>query len=435
MLQDARWTFEVVGQTGSQTYSVTGLDRFSQTGGPTCAFLLLAPGDYVIRLTLNDGSGNTDTDEVEITVSDPDADYPNTQTVVISTSGTFTGAPAGAQQVTGSAPSSFESDKRYLYRWDETFSSITIPMGATGWYVGNFGSGTTKPIVPVVAAAESSSLTTWPHTGVIRGLKSSRIEFNTTTQRVTLYDNDVDRPASGDSMIGFCGAMAFYRDNHNTPNSIYWPREIYIVDNFVRGDTGNDSTPNIAVYGSFGFSGIMGNDIDLADEHSLRVFQHTGLFIGHNRCGGRHSSADTSKHALKMHSANDGTIPQNETYNDSTGVTGDSLCSQDVTIADNIFGHADFPAPWLVQIGPQNQDPGTLEGTKNGVYERNHHIRGSSTTDDLNVVARNFVTRDNTTEGSTFAGNAINPGEYPNSDPHRAAMKSSWCNPYAGQLT
>lgn len=117
--------------------------------GPVVSHVFDQPGTYRVVLTVLDSSFQYVTKAVTITVTDPDTVFSGTNTVCVSTSGTFTGAPSGSTQVTSSDFDSvvgtyFGSGKRLLFRVGETFtSSATVTLTNTSAAIlGAFGTET-----------------------------------------------------------------------------------------------------------------------------------------------------------------------------------------------------------------------------------------------------------------------------------------------------
>jgi PKD repeat protein len=116
--------------------------------GPIAAHVFETPGSYTVTLTVTDAAGNVGTKTQAITVTNPDTVFATTNTICVSTSGTFTSAPAGCVQLTTSDAghatilAARHGGKRILFRRGETFSLGTQwdPDGTTG-IIGAFGTG------------------------------------------------------------------------------------------------------------------------------------------------------------------------------------------------------------------------------------------------------------------------------------------------------
>ena len=117
--------------------------------GPVTSHVFDQPGTYNVSVLVVNAAGDVAMHGVTITVTDPDTVFSGTNTVCVSTSGTFTGAPSGSTQVTSSDFDSvvgtyFGSGKRLLFRVGETFtSSATVTLTNTSAAIlGAFGTET-----------------------------------------------------------------------------------------------------------------------------------------------------------------------------------------------------------------------------------------------------------------------------------------------------
>lgn len=135
--------------------NISGLDKNS-SHGPMAAHVYLTAGSFTIAQTIGDSTGAYDIPTQGITVSDPDTYYSGTNTVCISTSGNFSGAPAGSNNVTSSASlqslvsTHMGTNKRVLFCGGETWTgSAAATFGAiTGWTIGSYGTGRATFNVP-----------------------------------------------------------------------------------------------------------------------------------------------------------------------------------------------------------------------------------------------------------------------------------------------
>lgn len=173
------------GTSANYTYGeFAGATKNRDIGAPITVHVYETPGTYTARMWAWDGTTVAGPVSSTVTVTDPDVVYAGALTTVVSTSGTFTGAPSGSTQVTSSnfstAMSTYGgSGKRVLFRSGETFTAATgyavSNSAVNGVYIGKFG-GSTKPTIQVTAAgvtpiscnstAGNASANGWRVTGI-----------------------------------------------------------------------------------------------------------------------------------------------------------------------------------------------------------------------------------------------------------------------------
>ncbi len=134
------------GDQAAGTWAISGKSKNTQVGSPLAAHVFDAPGSYVVTITATEGTHVTTT-TVQIQVESPDAHWPAAQTIVVSPSGDFTGAPAGAEQRT-SLPATYAGRRVLLHR-GETYPAIDLPGTADDVLIGTYGTGA-KPQVASV---------------------------------------------------------------------------------------------------------------------------------------------------------------------------------------------------------------------------------------------------------------------------------------------
>jgi hypothetical protein len=153
------------GDTDTNVFSYgsrVGESKNKHVGGPVSCYVYETPGTYTVTMWAYDGTRVFGPLTQTITATDPNTVYPGTSTVCVSTSGDFTGAPAGATLVTSGALSTIlntyaTNSKRVLFRAGETFTAATsISLGQNGGrndlYIGAFGAGA-KPVLAAGAAS------------------------------------------------------------------------------------------------------------------------------------------------------------------------------------------------------------------------------------------------------------------------------------------
>lgn len=109
-----------------------------------------APGTYTVTLTVRSRTGIVATASETITVADPDVMFAGDKTIVVSKTSSFTGAPAGARQVTSflsaiSLQKTLGTTARILLKRGEDYFSEGRPRlesnGLLNFYVGAWGAG------------------------------------------------------------------------------------------------------------------------------------------------------------------------------------------------------------------------------------------------------------------------------------------------------
>jgi PKD repeat protein len=160
-----RWDFGDPGSGVWHNGSRAGVASRNTATGAIAAHLFETPGIYTVSLTALDGT-NSASASVSIVVQDPEVVWAGTMTVCFSTSGDFTGAPAGARQVvasswggTGTPPAYAAAGTRILLRRGETWvtaaGAATINAAGPG-FIGAFGSG---PAPRIQAASDMGAYT------------------------------------------------------------------------------------------------------------------------------------------------------------------------------------------------------------------------------------------------------------------------------------
>ncbi|MHC5065237.1 MAG: putative Ig domain-containing protein [Planctomycetota bacterium] len=140
------WDF---GDAGSARLTSTG----AVASGAVASHVFETPGSYLVRLTVTEPDGSVGTSDVTIDVTDPDQVYAGNNTICISSSGDFTGAPAGAQQLTMSSfdqgLTHYAGGRRVLVRRGDSVNSTGMTFSNSqlsgGGIIGAFGQGSNQP--------------------------------------------------------------------------------------------------------------------------------------------------------------------------------------------------------------------------------------------------------------------------------------------------
>ena len=129
----------------------SGLTSKNAGYGPVTGHVYETPGTYTVQMVVTDGV-NTATKTGTIVVQDPNTVYAGTNTICISNSGNFTGAPSGANQVNTAGNTDMyaawnnivtKTGRRILFcKADSWTASATVSLdGYTGVFLGGYGTG------------------------------------------------------------------------------------------------------------------------------------------------------------------------------------------------------------------------------------------------------------------------------------------------------
>jgi hypothetical protein len=399
------------GDSASGTWAISGLSKNRQRGGPIAAHVYDLPGTYTISV-----GGST----LTVTVQNPDTVFVGSNTLCVSASASYAGCPAGAATQT-TLPTSY-AGKRVLLRRGESFGAITPRATDSGFQVGAFGIGAKPNVTGVLTGTPATGSTvTSDWTIMDLNIGTGTVSIDASTVRFLLYRNDIVQYGDSVSMVNI-GTAAGYYQSHGHP-AMQWPREVFLVENNVQGVAGTrTSSPNVTAMGYFLKSAILGNTMDRAHEHTLRIWATSKTIIAHNALGGSHhpeASGIGIRHALKIHSA--GT----QAFTDLVS-TSPTAASSQVVIANNVIGSSSFPGSWLAGLGPQNADAGTVEGLEDFLAENNVFIRGPHSSSEIQWRGRRMTHRGNTLQGGGTPDISRNGANY---DPGLSA----WDGPYIAQ--
>ena len=410
-----RYTFNF-GDDRGNTWPISGLPKNSQAGGPLAAYVFDMPGTYQVRVRATDQQGGYSESTVTVDVLDPNTVYAGAGTICVSAVANYAGCPAGASQETVLPSSNTFNNRRVLLRRGESFGSITVPHGSQNVQVGAFGTGANPRVSSVMVGALGPPSSAFPRDITIMDLNIlNRFEQMVTMSRLLLYRNTFEVP-TGEvpvSQIIIASALSYIVDNHTLPRDQYFqPRELFIVENQVRGSTSN---PFMNMSGEGSRFVIMGNDMGTAQQHTLRIWAMHKGYIAHNALRGR--SSDGIRHSLKLHSGGLGD------YNDNYGISGRFWASRQIVIANNLLGDPADNNSFTGGASPQNNGPDSREGLEDVVLENNRFIRGVNTNTEFILMGRRMTSRGNT----RVDGGPVNINQFGNS---YQLLPPEWVGPF-----
>ena len=313
------WIF---GDTGAGNWAngvqSAGLISKNAAFGPITGHVFETPGTYTVNLIVMDGV-NMVSKNVTITVQDPNVVYAGANTICISSSGNFTGAPAGSVQYT--APSSDmlgpfntykASNKRLLFCKSDTWtctnllvftnlSSMTVGGFGSGGASATFGSGTMVSVTP--SAINDALFSCNAGNSDIR-ICNFKIAANSNTSAVSLNNSISQAMLYKVEIRGGSQGFNAYPGDSGT-NNVFDQSCYYecLVDNLY-GTPFIDSIPSL--HGGIGAfvglvrGGVMGCYFDSCNhgEQTLRI-----PFIDRGHINNNYiARPNQTKNALKIHS-------------------------------------------------------------------------------------------------------------------------------------
>lgn len=398
------YTFDY-GDVDAGTWPISGGSKNSDASGPLAAHVFEQPGTYVVRCTGSRG-GSSNYGEVTITVTDPDTVYAGTNTVYISPSGNYAGAPAGAE--TRTTMPTIASGKRYMLRRGESHGALNIPHGTVGTQVVAAGSGAK----PAVSSIQIGTVAQPPDASFPRDITisdlacSGEINQSSAASRVLLHNID----QTGTSTITLGSALGYYADPSRYGPTMPNLREMFVVGCYSRGNTTD-----------FGFTGdmiqsaMLGCDFMTAGQHTARVWGAHQAVISHNALRG--VSAGGGRHALKMHSSGTDTFVLGSTVGDTS-----TWATRYVVVYKNLFSDATDNNSFSAVFGPQNAE--SAEPLEDVIAEANVFARGSAFVSDLQMSGRRMTYIGNTLLVGGGAADVTAPGL------HSGGLPVDWRGPY-----
>lgn len=345
------------GSSGVGNWPLSSEPKNTDVGGPLGAHVYDEAGTYTCTVTVLDADSNTDQETIQITVTDPDTVFSGTNTVCISGSSDWTGAPAGASQVT-SLPT-IEANKRYLFRAGESFTQNISINYLDNVQIGSFGTGAAPAITGDISIQTSnpgtpSSPAGWASNIVVQDLNITGA-FNNSVggENILFYNSTIDE------RIGVGTTTLYYFDQAGSNDAGFtWPKNIFIVGNTA--DVGNlASTGRYNIFAYANRMCVMGNFFDNPYEHNIRTHLSHRSFMAHNYL----ANPGTLKHHFKIHGMGLNGF-------DDQLVNEPLPSTQYVVIARNQIGDSDDANNWAVACAPQNDS--SAEGIADCIVEDNY---------------------------------------------------------------
>lgn len=327
------------------------------------------PGTYTTTLTVEDSQGNIEIYTQNIIVENPNVVFAGANTICLSSTGDFTGAPTGALHVTTTNILDLQNyvatGKRVLLKrgdsWTTSdkiyFSNVPGPV-----VIGAFGQGVNSDERGIYENAPLINLTGYE--------SGSFLEYSNVNNWQIMdlhFVGDKSYHSSISGTLREIKNMLHYRlhfEGFSTPiGTSHWDTDGH--DRWMLISSSVHDTKNYGVYTGSERLVIMGNLIcDIDTSHVLRVWQAYKGVINHNILHGSSINSNMGRHAIKLHGPSEDLIF-------STGDDHLDMRTSFVVLYDNIFGTS---GPWPVAISPQ--DNYTDERLTNILVEANRFLSG-----------------------------------------------------------
>jgi hypothetical protein len=330
--------------------------------------------------------------------------------VCVSAAKNYTGCPSGAAQTTALPTGTAWNGKRVLLARGESFGDISILDGNVGVQVGAYGSGNAPVVNSVGVGNWRPTTANFASDITVMDLAITNAVTQSLGKQVLLYRLDMTSPSNGHGI--YTGGISYWAasDPYRTvpTSSFYYASQIFVVENKVTG-TFNDGGYNL--FGDGSQLAMLGNVMGVSKYHTARFTKLRKAIVAHNQLKGINPSG--TYHSLKVHSG--GLTTYTDAYKD------DAWYSEQVVVANNLFGDPSDTNQWTVAICPQNDT--SAEGVTNVLIQNNAFIRNSHTELDLALGGRDFVI-----EGNRVVG-GLGPTLLRVAPAHTGALPPAWRPP------
>lgn len=357
--------------------------------GAVAAHVYETPGTYTWVMIVSDGT-NVDVETGTITVTDPDTVFSTTNTVVVTNGTDFTGAPAGATQVSNT--SDFDATlatyvgtgKRVLFKRGDTFAASTTGAisGSGAITVGAWGTGAK----PIVTSTNIGGVIAINNTAVndlrLMDLNIRGSGVTDTGVAISITGTAVDNICVLGVVVHDIGAGIVVQSGTSVTGSIVQGCQIY---NYYDANGGN------AIFGNWQSSAFLGNLIGpagIAAEHGIRLQPAYKVAV----CSNTLTTPAANKMALTIRALEHTTSADDTQY---------------VYVSCNKFIGGTFA--WTVQIAPAS------DLQNNHIYDvicdGNWLTSGANTTTGFIITAVRTTIRNNLIDlsgSSSFTGVNIN---------------------------
>ncbi|MEM6291231.1 MAG: hypothetical protein AAGA54_08195 [Myxococcota bacterium] len=411
---------------GSGNFPTTGRPKNEQVGGPIAAHTFECQSgqcSFRVGVRAQNLAGEHDDAFLTIDVDAPDARFDATDTICVSTSGTFSGdvpCPAGATQLTSVPQPGQYGGRRILLRRGESFGDLCVDYAESNVLIEPFGNAAdARPLVAgsidlgvdggcgrqtfETAYANARNAGGWISNVTVTGLRVGTVNYGMTYRHLGVHNLDMQFEGSGDesgqirltNFTGFCYANAGL-----SCDAVPFPQGAYVSEVALVGTAGREPGVNIAAFDCpmINWMTVISSTARNAIEHNMRTQGGSRVFVGHTLFTGEHSTEGKQKMTLRgsgITPVNLATQTRGATAYENADPTGQGPLSEYIVVADNTFGAEDSPGNngWKAGITPQNTSAN--EGLSMGIFERNRFVDNpAQPTNDLFLAGRDLFARE-----------------------------------------
>lgn len=410
------------GDPGAGTWDTTGLTKERQTGGPMAIHTFECEEGqcvFAVGVQAMDASGEQDEAWLEVTVDAPTFRYAASDTLCVSSSGSFFESgddlpcPEGAQTAREMPEVGSFSGRRVLLRRGESFGSACVGFEESTVLLESFGrsadaqpelegvelgvAGRCGDNIPTSTQAQGYG-DVWASDLTVFDVRTPHVYMGMSYRDIAVVGADLDyaeQPAGGRVTLSESGRICTTQEGLDC-GLVPYPHGAYLVESTIIGSRVDPPGINIGAFDCpmLNWVGVAGNVVERAIEHNFRSQGHWRGVWMHNDFRGQHLAAGKQKLTIRGAGVLDYEPVGFRGDHPECTVSGTGNTSRYGLVADNLLGNANSTGDDGFKTGAHPQNAQSVEGLEDIIFERNTFvdIPGTETTD-INLAGRNLTCR------------------------------------------